>query len=422
MGRLRRVFGPAFALAALVGIVAGAAPAQEAEAPEPPSKGYEVFYDVRLVPTERAAKVVIRLGENAFKVKWLSLRIDPERHFDFQGDGEIVHEDGRLNWTPPESGGELRYTFLIDHLRDDRSYDARCTSTWALFRGDDLVPPARVRTMKGARSRSRMRLRVPEGWSRATPYPLQAGGIYRVSHPKQGFDRPTGWMVAGDLGAVRETVNGVEVAVAGPVQHGMRRHDILAMLRWTFPSLEEVLGEMPPRLLVVGAGDPMWRGGLSGPRSVYVHARRPLIGEDGTSPLLHEVMHAMLGLRPGPGGDWVVEGLAEFYSLELLRRSGTLSEERVETMYERLETRGRRAKVLETDRATGDVVARSVTVMRALDQEIRSRSEGAHDLDDVASALAQQRGEITTAGLREVVAETTGVDVSAFLARVVNAP
>ena len=40
-------------------------------------------------------------------------------------------------------------------------------------------------------------------------------------------------------------------------------------------------------------------------------------------PLLHEVMHAMLGIHATSGDDWIVEGLAEFYSLELLRLSGT---------------------------------------------------------------------------------------------------
>ena len=37
----------------------------------------------------------------------------------------------------------------------------------------------------------------------------------------------------GHLGSIREEVLGVEVAIAGPVQHGLRRLDMLALLRWT---------------------------------------------------------------------------------------------------------------------------------------------------------------------------------------------
>ena len=370
---------------------------------------YDLMYDVRLVPTERSARVVIRLGEGAELVKRLWLRTDPERHFNFQGDGEVVIEEDGVAWTPPETGGELRYTFLIDHLRDDRSYDSRCTKSWALFRGDDLIPPTRARTITGARSKSRQRMRVPEGWTRAVPYPLLAGGVYGVSHPDRGFDRPTGWMVVGNLGAVRETVEGVNVTIAGPIQHGMRRLDMLALMRWTLPNMQEALGEMPRRLLIVGAGDPMWRGGLSGPNSVYVHARRPLIAEDGTSPLLHEVMHAMLGIRSGEGGDWIVEGLAEFYSIELLRRSGTLSAKRAKGIYKKLATRGRKVKSLESNRASGDLVARAVTVIRALDAEIREKSAGVLSMDDVARVLRESREKVTTAGMLTAVNDATAL-------------
>ncbi|MEZ4290169.1 MAG: hypothetical protein R3E53_06345 [Myxococcota bacterium] len=41
--------------------------------------------------------------------------------------------------------------------------------------------------------------------------------------------------------------------------------------------MKEVFGELPDRLQLVVAGDPMWRGGLSGPNSLYLHAGLPLI-------------------------------------------------------------------------------------------------------------------------------------------------
>jgi hypothetical protein len=401
-------------LAASLG--AASAQAQEGEA-KPRNRFYDVLYDVRVVPTESAARVAIRVGRGGINLKELVLRIDPERHLDFRGDGEIEITDEFVTWRPGGSGTALHYTFLIDHLRDARSYDARITTTWALFRGDDLVPPARTKATAGWKSRSRMRMRVPDSWKRALPYPLISGDTYRVRNPKRRFDRPTGWMVLGQLGSLREEVAGFDVALAGPKQHGMRRLDMLALLRWTLPTLRDVMGPRAGRLLIVGAGDPMWRGGLSGPNSVYVHTRRPLIAEDGTSPVLHEVMHAMLRIHAGEGGDWIVEGLAEYYSLELMRRSGTLSPERVEKAFDRLERRGRGVKTLEVDRSSGAVTARAVTVLREIDAEIQERLEGGQSLDDVVRLLAEQRGSVTTDRLIETTREATGLDMERFIAQ-----
>src|SRR5262249_10253775 len=160
------------------------------------------------------------------------------------------------------------------------------------------VPPARVRVVDGARSRTRLLVKLPESWSLVTPYAKLRSGEYRVDHRRR-FGRPTGWMIAGDLGVLREDVAGVKGASPGPRAMGVRREDMLALLHWTLPTLRRVLGTLPPRLTVVSAYDPMWRGGLSGPGSLFLHAHRPLITEDGPSPLLHEVMHVALGLRPG---------------------------------------------------------------------------------------------------------------------------
>ena len=57
---------------------------------------------------------------------------------------------------------------------------------------------------------------------------------------------------------------------------------LLAFLRWNLPALVDIFPDFPERVLVVSAGDPMWRGGLSGPGSLYIHAERPLISGNGT--------------------------------------------------------------------------------------------------------------------------------------------
>lgn len=375
---------------------------------------FDFDVSARIVPTERAAHVTLELGRGANHVDWIRFRIDPQRHLLFRGDGQIVADGAHLTWTPPRAGGKLHYVFRIDHLRDARRYDARCAKTWAIFRGEDLVPPARVSTDDEARSRTRLRVRLPEGWGIATPYPKLRGGEYRVEHPRRRFDRPTGWMIAGLLGVVREEVAGVRMSIAGPRGASVRRQDMLALLRWTLPTLREALASLPDRLLIVSAGDPMWRGGLSGPGSLFLHAHRPLISEDGTSPVLHEVVHAALRLQPGTDGDWAIEGLAEYYSLQALGRSGTVSPERMEEAYQSLAKRGAEAAHLRSGTISGAGTARAVTVLRALDQRIRDATDQTRSLDDVARLLVREGGTVSTARVQELAQQVSGQDLTAF--------
>ena len=403
-------------LAALAWLAPAAARGEDAAGGARGAPSFDVGYDVRLVPTEGLAHVSIRIDDPKRAVNWLRFRIDRERQREFRGDGAVTPSpagDG-LEWRPPKGGGTLRYVVRIDHLRDAKSYDARVAPNWAIFRGDDVVPRVRLDTEGLAESRALLKLRLPQGWQAATPYPRTLEGAFDVRHAHRRFDRPTGWFAVGHLAVLRERVANVQLAVAAPLDQRVRRLDLLALLRWTLPSLREITGSLPPRLLIVGAGDPMWRGGLSGPDSVFVHASLPLISRDATSPLLHELMHAVLGISPGPGGDWIVEGLAETYSLELLVRSRTLSKKRYEKAHAAIAQRGRQASVLETDRSTGATTARAVTVLRALDRLIRESSGGARSLDDAVRILFQQGGEVTTERLRRICEDLAGKPLDAF--------
>jgi hypothetical protein len=390
------------AVAALcVGLVPlGAAAQEEEEGPE-----FDVFIEARVVPSERLMRVSIETDRGARHLKQAVFRIDPERHSGFSGDGTVEVDGDRVTWVPPPAGGELRYSFRIDHLRDDRGYDSRCTNTWAVFRGGDMVPAARVRFTDGARSRTRLQFVLPEGWSVAAPYTRLRGGVYRVEHAHRAFDRPTGWFVLGDLGVTIEDVAGTKVAVAGPVRHGVRRLDMLALMRWSLPELNRIIGTPVDRMLVVSAGDPMWRGGLSGPNSMFVHADRPLISNDATSPILHELVHSAMGAYADDSADWIVEGLAEYYSLQLLMRSGTLDPERV------LEQLAAGEAAFDgSGRKASSRTWRGVGYFVRLDANIREATEGQQSLDGVLRVLAAIHAETDLDELRAAVAEATGLD------------
>ena len=122
--------------------------------------------------------------------------------------------------------------------------------------------------------------------------------------------------------------------------------------------------------MIVGASDNMWRGGLSGPGSLYVHTDRSLISENGTSTLLHELVHVATSKSPAAGDDWIVEGLAEYYGLEILRRTGGIGERRFVNAMDTLEAWVDRKDGQLANPSTGADTARAVLLFHALAMEL----------------------------------------------------
>jgi predicted metalloprotease with PDZ domain len=152
----------------------------------------------------------------------------------------------------------------------------------------------------------------------------------------------------------------------------------------------------------------MWRGGLSGPNSLYIHADRPLISENATSTLLHEVMHSVLRQSAASGYDWIVEGVAEYYSLELLRRSGSISEPRYRKALEMQHEWAKSADSLCRRSSKAETTALAVTVLRDLDAELRENSAGDASLDDFLQALQEESRDITLETVQKIAASLAG--------------
>lgn len=409
----------ALAAAMCFGLLAATGAQAEETPAAQPSRTIGLLYDVRVVPSEKAAYVKLTVGKKAAAAKHFSFRIDPERHLDFAGDGELEVKAGRVSWRPPASGGTLSYTFRIDRVRGGQErYDARITSTWGIFRGDHLVPPARVDFDDGVGTDARLRLRVPEGWKVASRFKAGPDGTFAIDNPSRAFDRPTGWFIVGRLTISRSTVAGTNVTVAAPYKQSGRNQDLLAFLRFTLPHLKEMAGELPESLLIVTAGDPMWRGGLSGPGSLYLHSDRPLIERDFTSPLLHEVVHATMRARSGQEGDWIVEGLAELYSLETLYRSKGISSMRYRRAFEKAEKKGKSVEELRVKRADSKVTAKSMAVLHLLAEEMEERCEAG--LDDVFRRLVAVPRDVSTAGFLGIAEDVGRCDLSTFFSRHVS--
>ena len=301
----------------------------------------------------------------------------------------------------------------ISHRRRGDGYDAWLGDEWGIFRAEDVIPRAATRSLRDAYSKTSLQFEVPKDWSIITAYSNDGDG-FTIDKPQRRFDQPDGWIAIGHLGVRRETIAGMRVTVAGPIGHSLRRMDILALLNWTLPELARVLPELPPRLTIISAASPMWRGGLSAPHSLYVHADRPLISENSTSTLLHEVVHSTLRLTAAEGYDWIVEGIAEFYSLELLRRSGTISESRFAKALDEQRSWSKSADNLCQHSSRAATTALAVVTFSTLDKEIDKTSAGEASLDDLVRALYQYDNAIDLAALQTIAAQL-GTDKSDVL-------
>ena len=346
---------------------------------------YRLEYVATPDPANGTVDVVLNLSQGSALLRSMTMRQDA--HISgLDGDGDLLRTGSEVRWQPPASGGTLRWTVAVSHRRNGDGYDALLGADWGLFRAEDIIPRATTRTLKGAVSETWLTLTLPSGWSAVTQY-AGAGTRTRIDNPERRFDQPSGWIVMGNLGVRREIIAGVRVAVAGPVDNSVRRLDTLALLNWTLPELARILPDLPPRLTIVSAGDPMWRGGLSAPESLFLHAARPLISENATSTLLHEVMHLSLALDSTEGYDWIVEGLAEYYSLQLLYRSGTITKPRFQQAKIDLANWAAPTTALCQRASTGATTAFAVGVFAALNDEIDELTKGASDLDDVVQNL-----------------------------------
>jgi hypothetical protein len=373
---------------------------------------YRLDYVIRPDSATGTVAVTLQLSQARFLLRKLRMRLNPAIS-DLEGDGDISISGDNVVWTPPQAGGEISWRVAVSHRRNGDGYDAWLGSDWGLFRAEDIIPRAATRTLKGARSETWLELLLPGDWSAVTQY-FDDDGVMRVNNPARRFDQPTGWIVLGDLGVRRDTISGVRVAVAGPVGHKIRRMDTLALLNWTLPELARLLPDLPPRLTIVSAGDPMWRGGLSAPQSLFIHADRPLISENATSTLLHEVLHMALGLSAGDGYDWIIEGLAEYYSLELLQRSGTISQQRYTQARSDLTDWAKSATSLCKATSTGATTALAVGIFAKLDREVREATKGAASMDDVTRQLTRLDGRIDLEQLLAIANEISGVKPDAL--------
>lgn len=376
---------------------------------------YRVDWHLRLQAGVDEAEVTLRLEDGA-PVDQIAFPLGSARFSGFSATGDLQQDGDFMRWIPPRRDASLSYRVQITREREnqnqDESYDALMTDDWALFRGDRLTPRIRVVARDGARSESVMHFELPEDWEIFTGWPeLRSDGTahtFALDEPLRDFERPRGWMMAGKVVNRRTQVGGTDFNIVGPRNSGIDRMGWLTLVRLVWPELEKVFGRVPPKILMVSGNDPLWRGGLSGPNSFFFHSSRRAISQNGTSPLFHELVHVVSNIHGADQDDWIAEGIAEYYGIELLYRAGGYDEATRDTIYADLAEWAEDAEQLRLDESTGPVTARAVLVFDELDREIRMLTDNRASLDEVTRQLMTRRW-VALADLQGIVQGVTGL-------------
>ncbi|WP_339493633.1 hypothetical protein [Pseudomonas sp. RA_105y_Pfl2_P56] len=363
------------------------------------AKKVDLDYHVRLLPKSDQAEVRLTLAKGAV-VRSLDFDLGDGSHYsDFKADGQWQLTPGKQArgvWRPASEKASLTYRVRISHGHRNGSFDTRMTSTWALMRGDDLVPTAKLDQQDGTELVSRLQFELPDGWkSIETAWPRIGKNKFRIDNPSRLFDRPTGWMLAGHLGSRRTRLGETEVTVASPQGQGMRRMDVLTLLTFVWPQVQALYPRHPAKLLIVGASDPMWRGSLGAHESIYLNTRLPLVSESGSSALVRELAQVFARINDEQRSDWISEGFAEFYAIELVRRAGGMSDERYQSLQAKLARDGAKVTTLRGEQISQAQVSRAVVMLQELDGEIRLKTRNKRSLDEVLRG-AMHLGTVST--------------------------
>lgn len=363
------------------------------------AKKVDLDYQVRLLLQSGQAEVRLTLAKGE-AVRSLDFDLGDGSHYsDFKADGLWQLTPGkpaRGVWRPTADKASLTYRVRISHGRKNGSFDTRMTPTWALMRGDELVPPARLDQQDGIELVARLHFELPDGWkSVETAWPRIGKNKFRIDNPSRLFDRPTGWMLAGHLGSRRTRLGETEVTVASPQGQGMRRMDVLTLLTFVWPQVQAVFPRHPSKLLIVGANDPMWRGSLAARESIYLNTRLPLVSESGSSALVRELAQVFGRINDEQRSDWISEGFAEYYAIELVRRAGGMSDERYQSLQAKLAKDSQKVTTLRGEQISPAQLSKAVLLLQELDGEIRLKTRNKRSLDDMLRG-AMHLGTVNT--------------------------
>lgn len=410
-------------VAADVGIVKATDAGSVREKPTPPiHETFSITYTIE-VNEARPALARVRWELTGIdEIERIRLRFGPDRFDDFTGSGTIERRRGEILWSPGGPYAELRYMAHVDHRRAaGKGYDSYAGDGWILSRTTGFFPRSSVlfrpEIEAHPESRARLVVRLPPGWDVATVLAPDGPNGFIVETRHQRLDHPRGWLLLGRMHRFDAVIADTPVTIALAPGVPKRIDPMVQLLQSALPAMARLFDRTLSRLLLVVGPDPMWRGGLSGEESFYMHGDRPLRSPDRTSPYLHELFHVAAPFRPHPDAHWVTEGLAEYYSIELPRRIGTLPEAGYQRALELFAEHGVWGRDFTQTSAPALRNNSAPLLMYVLDQRIRAATGAQRGLDAVVTDLAREGGVVSTARFLGTVQRVAGKSFASFFRR-----
>lgn len=356
------------------------------------------------------------------EVAQLRLAFPADRFGGFAGTGILQPRADGVLWEPGGPYAHLTYHVELNHARGrQQRFDSYAGDSWIVTRARDLFPRIGIEYRPGStaspKSRARLVFRLPRGWRSAAPLPAVGPGAYALSQPGNTLDRPRGWFMLGQFNLDRQEIDQVMVEIARVPGTGLAPQKLFDFLDHTLPALRKLLAAAPATILVVNAPDPMWHGGISGEHSFFMHSGRPLRTPDKTSPYLHELFHVLQPYKADADADWIEEGLAEFYSLELQRRAGLIDAAAYARALGYFERYGLWNVDFTQQHDNAATNNSAPLVMYAIDQRIQRATAGKKRLDDVVLDLARAGGDVSTARFLHAVNQASAKNFAKFFAR-----
>ncbi len=391
---------------------------------------FSAYYTVT-VPRPGASELVVRWEfVGADEIREIRLPDAEGRLRSPSSSGVLTHEDQVWKWRLSGPYGHLTYRVEVNQHRGGRhQYDSYAGPNWIVTRGRILFPRAQIayreRVLSFHNSRSdvqaTIRFRLPRGWVATTAYPVETAESFRLP-PGKGLPVPRGWFALGHVKSDERDVAGVRIEIARVPGSQLDAESTFTFLDATLPPLLKLLSgsqraRVAQKLLLVSAPDPMWRGGISGRNSFFLHGDRPLRDVDRTSPVLHELFHVLQPFRPAQDADWIVEGLAEFYSVELQRRAGLIDSKTYNQALRSFHRYGLWNVDLRQQRDNAATNNSAPLLMHVLDQRILKSTGGTRRLDDVVALLAQTQGLLTSKRFQSLSSMVAGKPLDSFFTK-----
>ena len=130
------------------------------------AKQVDLDYRVKFLPETDQAEVSLTL-EKGEVVQKLAFNLGSKGYYsDFSADGTWTQDGPESGtWLPGKGKSSLTYKVRISHPRANDTFVARMTPDWALLRGDDLVPSARLSKDDKVELVARLQFELPKGWN-----------------------------------------------------------------------------------------------------------------------------------------------------------------------------------------------------------------------------------------------------------------